>query len=172
MTEFLEKWLSDYAQPNLSPRGFERYESIVRVHLVPGLSDIPLTQLKPEHVQGLYATKLNDGLSARTVRYLHIVLHKALQTAMKWGRVSRNVADSVDLPRGRRTEMQTWDEDDITRFLEVARKTPYFALFHTALFTGMRRSELLALQWCNVVREQQAHRSLITFRCSGALRPL
>ncbi|MCL0090275.1 site-specific integrase, partial [Dehalococcoidia bacterium] len=56
----------------------------------------------------------------------------------------------MDLPRGRRTEMQTWDEDDITRFLEVARKTPYFALFHTALFTGMRRSELLALQWCNV----------------------
>jgi len=46
--------------------------------------------------------------------------------------------------------MQTWDEDDITRFLEAIRKTPYFALFHTALFTGMRRSELLALRWCDV----------------------
>jgi len=97
VAEFLEKWLSDYAQPKLSPRAFERYESIVRVHLIPGLGNIPLTQLKPEHLQRLYATKLVDGLSARTVRYLHTVLHKALQTAMKWGRVSRNVADDADV---------------------------------------------------------------------------
>lgn len=150
VAEFLGKWLSDYAQPNLSPRGFERYESIVRVHLVPGLGNVPLTQLKPEHLQRLYTAKLNNGLSAGTVKYLHTVLHKALQTAMKWGSVSRNVADGVDVPRTRRAEMQTWNEDEMACFLEAARKTPYFALFHTALFTGMRRSELLALRWSDV----------------------
>jgi integrase len=64
--------------------------------------------------------------------------------------VSRNVADGVDVPRVRRTEMQTWDEDDIARFLEVAKDSRYYALFHTALFTGMRRSELLALRWQDV----------------------
>jgi len=78
------------------------------------------------------------------------VLHKALQTAVKWGLLSRNVADGVDLPRGEHTEMQTWDEDDITRFLEAAKVTPYYALFYTALFTGMRRSELLGLRWADV----------------------
>jgi integrase len=46
--------------------------------------------------------------------------------------------------------MQTWDEDDITRFLEAAKLTPYHALFYTALFTGMRHSELLALRWQDV----------------------
>jgi integrase len=46
--------------------------------------------------------------------------------------------------------MQIWDEDDIASFLESARQTPYFALFHTALFTGMRRSELLAMRWCDL----------------------
>ena len=150
LAEYLERWLRDYAKPNLSPRGFERYESIVRVHLIPGLGSIPLTQLRPEHLQRHYTAKLSEGLSALTVRYHHTVIHKALQTAVKWGLLSRNVADGVDVPRARRNEMQTWDEGDISRFLEVANKTPYFALFHTALFTGMRRSELLGLKWKDV----------------------
>lgn len=147
LAEFLERWLKDYAKPNLSPRGFERYESIARVHLIPSLGSIPITQLRPEHLQRHYTAKLNEGLNPLTVRYLHVVIHKALQTAVKWGLVSRNVADGVDVPRARRTEMQTWDEDDIARFLEGAKDSPYYALFYTALFTGMRRSELLALSW-------------------------
>jgi integrase len=148
--EYLDRWLSDYVKTNLSPRGFERYESIVRVHLLPSLGSMTLTQLRPEHLQKHYTSKLNNGLSPLTVRYHHVVLHKALQTAVKWGLVSRNVADGVDVPRARRTEMQTWDEDDIARFLEVAKDSPYYVLFYTALFTGMRRSELLGLRWCDV----------------------
>jgi integrase len=150
LAEYLQKWLSDYVKPNLSPRGFERYESIVRVHLLPSLGSVILTQLRPEHLQKHYTSRLNNGLSPLTVRYHHVVLHKALQTAVKWGLVSRNVADGVDVPRARRIEMQTWDEDDVARFLEAAKDSPYYALFYTALFTGMRRSELLALRWCDV----------------------
>ena len=150
LAEYLEKWLSDYAKPNLSPRGFERYESICRVHLIPSLGSIPLTQLRPEHLQRHYTDKLNNGLSALTVRYHHTVLHKALQTAIKWGLVGRNVADGVDVPRARHNEMQTWDKYELTRFLDTAKVGPYYALFHTALFTGMRRSELLGLQWGNI----------------------
>lgn len=148
--EFLEKWLADYAKPNLSPRGYERYESIVRVHLLPAMGSVSLTALRPGHLQKHYTDKLNAGLSARTVRYNHVVIHKALQTALRWGLISRNVADAVDVPRARRSEMQTWDEDDISRFLEAVKDTPYHALFHTALFTGMRRSEMLALRWQDV----------------------
>jgi integrase len=46
--------------------------------------------------------------------------------------------------------MQTWDEDEVNQFLEGAKESPYYALFYTALFTGMRRSELLALRWQDV----------------------
>src|SRR4030042_6810393 len=62
--EYLEKWLSDYAKPNLSPRGYERYQGIITKHLIPDFGSITLTQLKPEHLQKHYTTKLNDGLSA------------------------------------------------------------------------------------------------------------
>jgi integrase len=150
LAEFLKLWLRDYAKPNLSPKGFERYESIVRVHLTPSLGNISLVKLRPEHLQKYYTDKLNSGLSARTVRYHHVVLHIALKTAVKWGLLSRNVADAVDPPRTRNTEMNTWDEDDIIRFLNASKDTPYYALFHTALFTGMRRSELLALRWQDI----------------------
>jgi integrase len=150
LAEYLEKWLSDYAKPNLSPRGFERYQGIITKHLIPDFGSITLTQLKPEHLQKHYTGKLNSGLSAGTVRYHHAVIHKALQTAVKWGLVNRNVADGVDVPRAGHNEMQTWDEYEINRFLETAKDSPYYTLFHTALFTGMRRSELLALRWCDV----------------------
>lgn len=150
LAEFLKLWLRDYAKPNLSPRGFERYESIVRVHLTQSLGNISLIKLRPEHLQKYYTAKLNSGLSARTVRYHHVILHIALKTAVKWGLLSRNVADAVDPPRTRNTEMHTWNEDDIIHFLNAAKDTPYYALFHTALFTGMRRSELLALRWQDI----------------------
>jgi integrase len=148
--EYLEKWLSDYAKPNLSPRGFERYQGIITKHLIPDFRNIILTQLKPEHLQKHYTAKLNSGLSAGTVRYHHAVIHKALQTAVKWGLINRNPADGVDVPRVHHHEMKTWDEYEINRFLKAAKDSPYYALFYTALYTGMRRSELLALRWCDV----------------------
>lgn len=154
---FLEQWLKDYAWPNLAPRTAEGYEHIIRRHLIPGLGNIPLTQLKPEHLQQYYAQKLSDGrcdgkggLNPRTVRHHHVALHNALQSAVKWGRLSRNPSDAVSPPRCQRSEWQTLSEDDIHALLEATKPTPYYALFYLALFTGMRRSELLALRWCDV----------------------
>lgn len=150
MTAYLERWLLEYAKPNLTPRSYERYESITRVHLIPSLGNITLAQLRPEHLQKHYTAMLNKGLSPLTVRYHHTVIHKALATALRWGIVARNVADGVDAPRCRRSDMQTWDETELNTFLEAAKGTHYYALFYTALFTGARRSELLALRWQDV----------------------
>ena len=95
LAEFLDRWIEDY-RPNLSPRGFDRYDGIVHNHLIPRLGRITLTQLKPEHIQTYYTEALNGGLSAATVQYHHSVLHVALQSALKRGLVNRNVADAVD----------------------------------------------------------------------------
>jgi len=64
--------------------------------------------------------------------------------------IARNPADAVDVPKVKRHEMRVMSETDIHIFLEYAKSTPYYALFYTALFTGMRRSELLALRWSDV----------------------
>jgi integrase len=77
-------------------------------------------------------------------------MHKALKTAVKLGMIPRNPADSLDVPKVKRHDIQIMNESDIHIFLEYARTTPYHTLFYTALFTGMRRSELLALRWLDI----------------------
>lgn len=154
---FLEKWLNDYARPNLSPRTTEGYESIIQQHIIPKLGSITLTQLKPEHIQQYYSEAMANGrcngrggLTPHTVRHHHMALHRALEVAVKWGLLNRNPVDMIDPPRFQRVEMNVMNEDDINNFLETARPTRYYALFYLALFTGMRRSELLALRWSDI----------------------
>ena len=150
LAEFLEMWLKDYVSPNLSPTTASGYEHIIYRYIIPFLGNMTLTVLKPEHLIKYYAEKTEKGLSAQTVRHHHTILHKALHDAVEWGLLSRNPADAVSPPRVQRPELQTWNEDEIFRFLQEAKSTPYYALFYTALFTGMRRSEILALRWCDV----------------------
>ncbi|MFC1918035.1 tyrosine-type recombinase/integrase [Chloroflexota bacterium] len=150
VSDYLQKWLTDYARPNISPRGFERYQGIINQHFTPAFGGLVLTQLKPEHLQKHYTETLNSGLSASTVRIHHAVIHKALEIAVEWGMIGRNIADAVKPPRITRIEMNTWNEDEVNRFLEASKDNQYYALFYTALFTGMRRSELLALRWQDI----------------------
>jgi integrase len=157
LAEYLERWLKDYVWPNLAPRTAEGYQYITRIHLIPCLGNILLTQLKPEHLQKYYSEKLlhgrwdnKGGLSPRSVRHHHMVLHCALQSAVKWGLIQRNPADAVTPPKAHKPEIQTWDEYEICRFLETTKESTYYPIFYLALFTGLRRSELLALRWQDV----------------------
>jgi integrase len=102
-----------------------------------------LSQLRPDHLQLHYTKKLAASLAGRTVRYHHVVVHRALAMALRWGFVSRNIADAIEPPVTKKTEIQFWNDDEVNRFLVIIRITP---LLYTALFTGMRRSELLGLQ--------------------------
>lgn len=115
-----------------------------------GLGNILLVKLEPRYLQRLYAAKLASGLSNRTVQLIHITLHKALKNAVKTGLLMRNVTDVVDTPKIQHHEMHVMNEMDLHLFLENAKDTPYYALFYTSLFTGMRRAELLALRWSDI----------------------
>lgn len=156
--EFLRVWLRDYAATNVRPRTLEDYRSIVERHLVPSLGSVPLTELRPKALQDYYADRLARGrldgrgqsLSANSVLHHHRLLFEALEHAVKWGLVARNVARAVDPPRIRKREMRMLDAAGLNTLLEAAKATPYHALFLLAAHTGMRRSELLGLRWGDV----------------------
>ena len=154
--EYLDIWFQNH-RANIAPTTAQAYENLIKNHIKPALGRLPLTSLTPDHLQRFYSSKLNNGrkdgkgaLSNRTVRYLHCTLHRALKVAVRQGKLYRNPADAVEAPRDARHEMHTMDEADMHLLLECARSTPYYALFYLGLFTGMRRSELLGLRWCDV----------------------
>jgi integrase len=129
---------------------FKSYSEITHQHLIPGIGHIRLTGLTPQHVQALVNEKARDGLSPRTVHYLRAVLRNALNKALRWSLVLRNVAELVDVPRIPRTERPTLDVDQARRFLAIARGHNLEALYTVALALGLRQGEALGLKWQDI----------------------
>jgi len=150
---YLARWL-DGVRPSLRARTWERYEQILRVHVVPDVGKIPLARLTPQQVQRLYASRLNAGSSPMTVRHVHAVLHRALEQAVRWGLVARNVVGLTEPPRAARYEWMTLDETQTRRFLEESAGDRLDGLYVLAITTGMRQGELLALRWSDVDLER------------------
>ena len=143
-------WLENTQRQSVRPRTYERYEEIVRLHIVPELGQYQLQKLIAQHLQRFYAKKLDEGLSATTVTSFHNVLHKALDTAVKWNLVARNVCDLVSSPHATHFEIQPLSLEQINKLLMVARGHYMEAIFTLALATGMRRGELMGLKWQDI----------------------
>jgi integrase len=109
--EYLERWLVDSVLDTVRPTTYERYEQIVRIHIRPALGAMKLKNLAPVHVRGLYREKLEAGLSARTVQYIHVTLHKALKQTVQDGLIPRNTTEAVKPPQVRREEIPPYQQN-------------------------------------------------------------
>ncbi len=147
---FLDQWLRDSARPSVRPRTYVSYASVVRVHLAPGLGQLPLARLSPQHVQTFLNAKSASGLSPRTVGYLRAVLRQALGQAERWGVVTRNVARLADPPRIPRREVSPLSPEKARLFLDAIRGDRLEALYLVALGVGLRQGEILGLAWSDV----------------------
>ena len=97
--EYLDRWLSDSVRGTVRQRTYERYESLVRVHICPTVGRIKLKNLTPAHIRSLCREKLDSGLAPRTVQYIHGTLSMALKQAVNDGLIPRNAAGSVKPPQ-------------------------------------------------------------------------
>jgi integrase len=148
--EFLDRWLKDSVRDTVRQRTYERHEELVRLHIRPILGRLKLKVLTPAHVQGFYRDRLDGGLSPATVQKIHVVLHKALDQAVKWNLIPRNVTEAVNAPRPAPKEMRPLSPDEARKLLETARGDSLEALYVLAVHTGMRQGELLGLKWEDV----------------------
>jgi integrase len=149
LSEYLDRWLPDI-RDTVRQRTWERYESIVRVHIKPALGRVKLKDLTATHARGLYREKLESGSSPRTVQYIHTTLRKALQDAMSDGLIPRNVADGIKAPRPKKKEINPLSPEQARTFLKAVRGDRLEALYVLAIHRGLRQGELLGLRWEDV----------------------
>ncbi len=148
--EFVTRWLEDSAKGDLAPRTYHNYRLQVRRHIVPSLGRMKMKNLTPVHVQALYAAKLRGGLKPASVRYIHAVLHRALEQTVRWSIIPRNPAALVDPPKVRREEIVPLDPSEARAFLDASRGEQFEALFVLSLTTGRRMGEALGLKWSDI----------------------
>jgi len=165
--EYLDRYLADVAAHTLKPSTLHSYNYLIRDHIKPNIGHIRLTNLRPDHLQALYSAKLNSGLSKRTVQYIHAVIRKSLNQAVKWGLLYRNPANAAIAPQPKRKPPQTLSADQVKLFLGAVEGHRLYSLYVLAITTGMRKGELLGLYWEDVDLDKRTisiHRTLVDIR--------
>jgi integrase len=151
----LARWLEVVARPRVDDRTYEDYESLIRLHVIPTLGDVPVGRLTGQHLETLYDKKRTEPqgkrkepLSERRIQYIHAVLHTALKHVhKKWRLITSNPAEDVDAPRPTKRRAPILNVNEAKQLLLTAQDDPLEALYVLALTTTMRQGELLGLHW-------------------------
>jgi integrase len=151
-----DEWLP-VMELNLRPTTWTTYQGPLNAYVIPTLGAVELQRLTPGHLSVLYRELLTSGrrhrpggLAPKTVRNVHVLLHRVLKDAVRWGYVVRNVADAADPPKVKPAELQVWSPGQLRAFLAHVQGDRQYAAWLLAATTGMRRGELLGLRWVDV----------------------
>ena len=156
--EWLDFWYQNCKKSSLRPNTQMGYEQRIYRHIVPALGAIPLDKLTQNDLQQFYtelkqngrllrANLYGPGLSDQTVRGCHTTLRSALDKAVEEKLIAQNPAAGCKLPSAKPREMQVLTVEEMQRLLIQAKEDGCYELLLLELATGLRRGEILALQW-------------------------
>lgn len=172
VSAWMDIWLKEYTG-NLKDTTLRSYTDNTELHIKPGLGAVKIDKLTPTMIQRFYNKTLESGrrfaegrkvdattdrsLSPKTIKNIHTVLHKALKQATKppGSLIKYNPSDAVELPKIVQKEKAVLNEDQISALLHELEGNWHYPMFYLDLFCGLRRGELLGLQWKNVDFERR-----------------
>lgn len=155
--DLVERWL-ERAEPDWSPSNVVQTKSALRTNILPLLGPIKLKKLRPADLDRFYAElrkrpgRKGGTLSPATIRRNYVIIHSALQQAVKWGWIAVNPADASSPPKVRQVEISPPAPGDVARLLTMveAEDPDLFTFLRLAVNSGARRSQLCALQWGDI----------------------
>ena len=158
---WLRTWFELYAKPHIRPSTMNYYRNIEQ-YVIPAIGDIPLNKLTTRDLQKLYndlqsngrlrkvQKKKKPGLSNSTVRGIHMMLHNALDRAVKEKLILSNPTENCIIPKIEKQEMKILHPDHISAYLNAAERRNALPMFYLELVSGLRKGELVALQWSDL----------------------
>ena len=150
LNEYLDRWLETAVRARVRPKTFQDYQGMLHRYVRPILGNRILAGMRPLDLQTMYQQMTDRGLSARTVRYAHVVVKSAMQQAVRWRLLLENPADGLRVPQQPRNEMRALSVDQARTLLKAAEGTKYGPVVAIALTSGMRPSEYLGLKWKDI----------------------
>ena len=154
VADFLNLWLKEHAKHNMKQSTYENREIMIRKRIVPAIGEMKLEDVKPIHFKRFYNDLREEGLSAQYVHTIHSLLRSAFRHATKWQVANTNIMDHVDSPKlTANKQLKTWTLEQSVQFLNytssLADEYCHIA-YVLAIFTGMRRGEVLGLRWSDI----------------------
>lgn len=167
VAEWLRLWYELYAEPNVRPTTAASYRRNIELHVIPHIGDIKLNRLTSRELQKFYKDLLengrlreaqkekNPGLNNSTVRGIHMMLHNALDRAVRERLILRNPTEDCIIPKLEKKEMKILRPEDIKAYLAAAERRGILPMFYLELVSGVRKGELVALLWDDLDIEQR-----------------
>lgn len=155
VSEWMDEWLTTFCANSVKPLTYSSYAGIIKNHIKPSIGFITLQSIKGTHVQKLYNDMIKQELSAKTVKNVSAVLHKALSVAMKQGYIVSNPCEAAELPKATKHEIRPLSDEEIPLFLQAIETDSMKNAFALCLFAGLREGECLGLSWNQVDFEQR-----------------
>ncbi len=149
--QYLDQWLTSKKSIRETTR--RGYTTDIEKYLAPAVGKQRLSELRPHHIDLLYAglmTDPNSPATPSTIRHVHTTLRASLNAAVKRRLIPWNPAQHVELPSYVRPETRVWTPEQLTCFLDATQDHRLFALFRVIAVTGLRRGEAIALHWADV----------------------
>ena len=159
---WLRTWFELYAKPHIRPSTMNYYHRNIEQHIIPAIGDIPLNKLTTRDLQKLcndlqsngrlrkVQKKKKPGLSNSTVRGIHMMLHNALDRAVKEKLILTNPTENCIIPKIEKQEMKILHPDPISSYLNAAERRNALPMFYLELVSGLRKGGLVALQWSDL----------------------
>ena len=165
--QWLDIWLKLYVSTSCNPYTLDSYTRICNNHIKPKLEKIRLNKLNALVIQDLYnSLQTEKGLSPKTIRGVHNVVHRSLGQAQKLQMIASNPAELCNLPKAVKKDIEPMRRDEVASWLRCIRGHRYEYLYQVTLFTGLRESEVLALTWdcidfkdCTITINKQLHKT-------------
>jgi len=159
LSQWVDKWLDEYKAYTIRESTMQNYRSLNDHYIKPYLGDKKLSAITTADVQKLYKWLKNNGrinehyekgdaLADSSVRSIHMLLHQALDEAVRQRLIVKNPTDGTVIPKANHAPKQVLTETQLEKFMNVVRADPvWWDFFYTELTTGLRKGEICGLKW-------------------------